>query len=147
MVEVVSIIIAIVSFVGALVAAGITAWVTIFSDERKRLSEAEKLVGKYRDPLLLAAQDLQSRLYNIVDQEFTRLINDDERAKDNVLKYTCFLVGQYLSWTHILRRESQFLRFSTDKDNRDISAVLLDIRFAFLTHRTPNSGTVLQYIR
>jgi len=111
----------------------------VFSDERKRLSDAEKLVAKYRDPLLLAAQDLQSRLFNIVDQGITNLIDDDDR-RDNLLKYTCFLVGQYLSWAYILRRESQFLRFSTDKDNIEISAILLDIRFALLTDNTGFEG-------
>jgi len=71
MVDVASIIVAVISLVGALVAAGFTAWFTYFSDERKRLSESEKLIAKYRDPLLLACQDLQSRLYNITDQGFS----------------------------------------------------------------------------
>jgi hypothetical protein len=42
MVDIASIVVAVISFVGALVAAGFTAWFTYFSDERKRLSESEK---------------------------------------------------------------------------------------------------------
>jgi len=133
MVDVASIIIAVISFVGTLLVAGVTAWFSYFSAERKRLTEAEKLIAKYRDPLLLACQDLQSRLYNITDENVTVYFRQRGEKKENVLLYTAFLVGQYLSWTYILRRQAQFLRFSTEKDNRELTKVLAGISFAFGT--------------
>lgn len=140
MVDIASIVIAVLACVGAIGAAALAGWVTIFSDERKRLSEAEKLVLKYRDPLLLAAQDLQSRLYNITDQGVTNYARYPGEERDNLLMYTSFLVGQYLSWTYILRREAQFLRFAIDKDNKELSTILSQIRHAFLTDATGPQG-------
>ena len=72
---------------------------------------------------MLAAYDLQSRLWGLVQQGLLRYI-DDEEKKDLVYVYTAFLVGQYLSWTYILRRQAQFLRFSTDKTNKQLNQIL-----------------------
>ena len=140
MVDVAAIVITVISFVGTVVAVCVTAWSTYFSDERKRQTEAEKLVAKYRDPLLLACQDLQSRLFNITDMGITIYFRDGGEKKDNWLLYTAFLVGQYLSWTYILRRRAQFLRFSTDKANRDLMKVLAEIAFEFSSDKYPAEG-------
>jgi hypothetical protein len=156
MVEVVSIVISVISFVGALLSASITGWFAYFSEERKRRSESEKLIAKYRDPLLLASTDLQSRLFNILELGFLGSYNvlsafkdnkdnDDESSvsedhTDNVLRYTCFLVGQYFSWTYILRRQVQFLRFSTSKDNKELVSILDKIQDAFSTDKHGNAS-------
>ena len=106
-----TIIVAVISLTGTLLVVIITVWSNFYSDKRKRLSETEKLVKKYHDPLLFAAQDLQSRLYNITayNNHLLGWMYSDERRKENLSRYTCFLVGQYLSWTYILRRQTQFL--------------------------------------
>lgn len=140
MVDIVSIIIAVVSFVGALAAAGIAGWVTIFSDKRKRLSQAEALLEKYSDPLLIAAHDLQSRLYNLADQNVSSWIDLPGSKQINLIQYTSFLVGQFLSWTHIIRRESQFLRFATHKDNRRLTATLGAITDTLSTDKVEPAG-------
>lgn len=49
---------------------------------------------------------------------------DDEDKKDMIYVYTAFLIGQYLSWTYILRRQAQFLRFSTDKTNEQLNKII-----------------------
>jgi hypothetical protein len=130
MVDVVSIIIAVISLVGSAVTAGITGLVTLHSDRAKRLSESEKLVSKYRDPLLLASKELQSRLYNILETDFL-VYHEDRSLRDLVTLYTAFLVGQYFSWTYILRRKVQFLRFSTDKNNLKLVNTLEAIQDSF----------------
>lgn len=130
MVDFVSIIIAVVSLVGSLIAAGFTGWVSFYIDQVKRRSEAKALIHKYRDPLTLAAYDLQSRLYGIV--QFNLLhYHDDEEKKDLIYVYSAFLVGQYLSWTYILRRQGQFLRLSTDKTNKNLDEILSTITAEF----------------
>jgi len=130
MVDVSSTVLAILSLVGTL-SIGIAGLVyTWNSDERKRRSEAENLVAKYRDPLMIAAHDLRSRLYGLSDLglEFHRG-NADNR--DNLRMYTAFVVGQYLSWTYILRRKAQFLKFSTNKKNNDLTRILEQITDCF----------------
>lgn len=127
MVDVVAIAIAVLSLAGTLAAAALTGWFAFFTEERKRRSEAEKLFRKYQDPLLQATKELQSRLYSIVKPNRTGILNwmnRDEKRKANLVQYTCFLVGQYLSWTHILRRQAQFLPLSTDSTNRQLRTTL-----------------------
>ena len=92
MVDIVAIVIAVISLIGSAISAGITALVTLQSDRAKRLSESEKLVAKYRDPLLLASMELQSRLYNILEQDLL-FYYDDASRRDFVTLYTAFLVG------------------------------------------------------
>ncbi|KAH6662314.1 hypothetical protein B0J14DRAFT_610791 [Halenospora varia] len=135
MIDVVSIIIAVVSLVGSLVAAGFTGWISFYIDQVKRRSESKALIHKYRDPLTLAAFDLQSRLWGLVQLNLLRYIEDEDK-KDLVYVYTAFLVGQYLSWTYILRRQAQFLRFSTDKTNKRLNQILETItsEFSLDTH-------------
>jgi hypothetical protein len=147
MVDVASIIVAVIALVGGLVAAGITGWFTYFSDERKRLDETEKLIARYSDPLLLAAQDLQSRLYNITDKGITNYFPRGGEEKDNLLRYTAFLVGQYLAWIHILRLQAQFLKFATDEKNTKLTTILGGITFEFSTDRYPWDGMPLNLWR
>ena len=74
--------------------------------------------------------ELQSRLYNILEQGFL-FYYDDASRRDFVTLYTAFLVGQYFSWTYILRRQVQFLRFSTDKNNQKLSRTIEAIQHSF----------------
>lgn len=136
MIDVASIVIAVISTVGTLL-LGIAGFLyTRSSDENKARSAAEKLVAKYRDPLLLASHDLQSRLYSIVDLSVASwLRSESPEERESLRLYTAFLVGQYLSWTYILRRQAQFLRFSTDKGekNKELSRLLAKISNTFST--------------
>ncbi|KAM0723323.1 hypothetical protein Q7P37_001525 [Cladosporium fusiforme] len=76
-----AIIIAIVSLVGTLVTVGVTSWIGYLSNEHRRKQELRKVFAKYQDALLLAAQDLQSRLYNIVDYNITYCYLKNEREQ------------------------------------------------------------------
>jgi hypothetical protein len=134
MVDVVSIVIAVVSLLGSLVAAGFTGWISFYLDQVKRRNDAKALVHKYRDPLVLAAYDLQSRFWGFVQQGLLQYAGD-EKKKDLIYTYTAFLIGQYFSWTYILRRQAQFLRFSTDTTNKKLNAILDNITNQFSLDR------------
>lgn len=132
MADTAAIVIAVISLVGSIMSAGITAIVTLHSDRLKRHSESEKLVAEYRDPLLLASMELQSRLYNILEQDFLCYYENKAR-RDLVDVYTAFLIGQFFSWTYILRRQVQFLRFSSNKSNQKLSRAIEAIQKSFST--------------
>ena len=141
MVDVASIVVAVISLVGAIGAGALAAWATLYSDHRRRLTETEKLVAKYREPLLLAANDLSSRIYNIVEQDVLSWFDSpDKRRRDLLNIYTCFVVGQYFAWTSILRRQAQFLCFSTDKQNKHLADSLAAITKFFATDSTYSPG-------
>jgi hypothetical protein len=149
MVDVSSIVVAILSLVGTLL-IGIAGLVyTWNSDERKRRSEAENLVAKYRDPLMIAAHDLRSRLYGLSDLGLAEFHRGDANHRDNLRMYTAFVVGQYLSWTYILQRKAQFLKFSTNKNNNHLTRILAQITdcFASGSLKTDPDGTPFQLWR
>ena len=119
MVDIAAITVAIISLIASLAVAVASGFLAIYSDDHKHRQERERLMRKYRDPLLLAAQDLQNRLYNIVENEIVNeWIDGPQEQKDCLVIYTAFLVGQYLAWTHILRLEAQFACFATEESNR-----------------------------
>ena len=124
MVDVASITVAVISLVGSILTAVAGGWWAYYSEERKDRRETERLLRKYRDPLLLAAQDLQARLYNIISLCIVdSFIDAEEKYQDALFIYTAFLFGQYLCWVYILRRQTQFLCFATEERNSSKSVV------------------------
>lgn len=145
-----SLVIAVISLLGVIASAIIGAVVTWIIERAKRDSDARKLLSKYQDPLLLAAKDLQSRLHNLLEgrvlenykapkepeeeeeEQRVQRVRDFQAVRALVAKYTLFLIGQYFSWTYILRRQAQFLRFSTDQSsNAKLIRLLDDIQWVF----------------
>lgn len=132
MVDVVSVVMAVISLLGVIIAASITALVPMYMEKTKQVSE-DKVVAKYRDPLLLSSKELEGRIFKIVD---TNLLNySNGRQRDFIIIYTAFLVGQYLSWTYILRWEVQFLRLSSDESNQKLTCLLDRIQNTLSTCR------------
>ena len=100
--------------------------------QRSRLERAEDLATRFREPLLQSAYNLQSRIYNIVKQEFLGRFYADPEASDQERRYavdnTCFLFGQYLCWVEIIRRESQYVDPRSRENNRVIVEKLEHVR-------------------
>jgi hypothetical protein len=116
-------------------------------EERRVKTKAEQLdelMARYRDPLLRAAFDLQSRLYNIARGDFLAAYYRDETpdTKAYAVENTLYVVGEYLGWVEILRQEVFFLELGDELENRDWNTRLDAVRRAFLTDRYP--GAVLR---
>jgi hypothetical protein len=78
--------------------------------------EAAQVLAKFRDPLMHAAYDMQSRIYNIVKQQFLERFytGGSSREQEYAVENTVFLFGQFLGWTEIIRQEIQFLSLDND---------------------------------
>ena len=120
----IAIIVAAIALAGTIITAGFSAWFAYWSDKHKRQRELRVFFAKYQDAILLASQDLQSRLYNIADYKITEFYSCDGRFKDNLLIYTAFVVGQYLSWVYIIRHRAQFLQYETGQTNKRITTAI-----------------------
>jgi hypothetical protein len=131
MVDTASILIACISLLGTICTAGFAAWATLHIDYLKRRTESQRLIDKYSDPLLLAAMDLQSRIFNIIEHDFLKNYPGGPSRREFVILWTIFLFGQYFSWVWILRYQIQYLKFSTDKGTRNLAMALNSIRDAF----------------
>jgi len=128
---------------GAVSVAGATYSTVVaarIEEQRRARSKAElldDLMARYRDPLLRAAFDLQSRLYNIAEQGFLRRFHTDEdpEAREYAATNTLYVIGEYLGWIEILRREVRFLDLGDQERNRVAVDLVDDVRQAFLTDR------------
>jgi hypothetical protein len=140
----VSLVGAVVSAVGALVAVLLSRRAVI----RDRRLTADELAGRYRVPMLHAAFNLQSRLYNIGRQDFLGIFltggtsSEAEYARFN----TAYLIGQYLCWAEILRREAQLLAPLHRGRDQDIVAAMEGVRYE-MADSLSNSDPVLRIFR
>ena len=116
------------------------------SEAKSREDEADRLLRRYRDPLVRSAFDLQSRLYNIVTHDFLGVyyVRGTELERRYALESTLYVVGEYLGWVEIMRREVQFLDLRDVDKNRELAAGLETVSQLFLAH---DPGPTLRIFR
>lgn len=132
--------VAIIAGAIALISAGGTVWSSVRNAEHSdanaqaieqlkisndRLNAADqkrKATSNFSEPLARSAYDLQSRLYNIIRQGFADayINHGDAREKAYVINNTVFLIGQYLCWTELVRKEIQFIDLGESNKTRDL---------------------------
>jgi hypothetical protein len=120
-----------IGFAGALLVAAVGAFVAFRQARLSRQHESEVVLSRYREPLAAAAFDLQSRLYNILRQDFFNKYPDGVRAEEAVTT-TLYRIAQYFGWTEIMRRDIQFLSFPEDEDTREVATLQFKISRMFL---------------
>jgi hypothetical protein len=77
----------------------------------EREQASEDLIRRYREPLLLAAFDLQARIYNIICMDFVarHTSSGDPEERLYARASTLYRLGNYFGWIEVLRRGLQFL--------------------------------------
>lgn len=104
-------------------------------EQASKASRLEEVVSRYRDPLLSAAFELQSRIYNFLRGDFADYLRGGDQAeKDYTVNSTLFVIAQYLAWVEALRRGVQFLDLGDVERNRELARNLEAIRDAFSTN-------------
>jgi hypothetical protein len=106
-------------------------------EERLRQLQLADVVSRFREPMLQAAIDLQSRLFNIVQKRFLqRYYFTSESEREYAVSNTLFVVAEYLAWVEILRREIQYLDLGDIEENRALATLLERITTLFLSDAT-----------
>jgi transcriptional regulator of met regulon len=106
--------------------------------KEERELEAEKVLDRYRGPLVSAAFDLQERLDNIIDpkRSFLRAYGTRRSARrEEAVRSTLFRVAQYFGWTEILRRDIQLLNFREPDQRRAVTELFADVGRTFADDR------------
>jgi hypothetical protein len=140
MVDTASIIIASISMVGAVIAALFTGYITYAAEEHKRRREIKAEVRKYSGPLLLTTNDLQNRLWELIETPITKFDREEHNGKENLECFTCYLLAQFLAWKNILKVNTQFLAFYEDESSSDLRVILSKIEDELSTSRYDRSG-------
>jgi hypothetical protein len=135
----------------AVLTAAVTAlstWqVTLWKYRREAEDKATQALRHNRDPLLRAAFDLQSRIYNIAANGFfdRYWLRGSEEERHYARCSTLWLVGQFLGWTEILRREVQFLDVGSRATNREVQRRLSDVSAAFASDSHGGANTFIVF--
>lgn len=101
----------------------------------ERLNEAERILARFREPLLRAAYDLQSRLFNIARQSLLHvyLVRGSADEAAYVVNNTLFVIAQFFAWNEIIRREVQFLDLGDQQRTRALAALQDHLTHEWLT--------------
>jgi hypothetical protein len=89
-------------------------------DVQAAQNKTQALLDRYQEPLVRAAYDLQSRLYNIIEQDFLASGRDGVSGPEYKALSTAWLFGQYFGWVEITRREAQFLPIPSRDDEQSV---------------------------
>lgn len=119
----IAIVVAIIALAGTIANAGITLFGSRWLSDLQQRSKTRAILDRYRNPLASATYDLQSRFYNIIRMNFldTYYIEDRNGKRDVAAESTLYVIGQYLAWSEILRRELQFLDFRNRDQTRKVA--------------------------
>jgi hypothetical protein len=118
--------------VGAMVVAIVGGLVAVyapgFKSKQDQSREVAQLEARYRQSLLTAANQLQSRFYNIAMMDFLPSYWQEDRLYTETS--TLWLLGQYFGWVEIFRREAG-LALGGDTRGDDLLALLEQISVTF----------------
>ncbi len=127
-----------VSLLGAVVSGGFAIAAVVVNRRaavRDRRASAEEMAMRYRIPLLRAAFDLQTRLYNIGQQDFLGRFAGGEESppehREYAISNTLYLVAQYLCFSEIIRHGMLFLDPVDRTRQRDLMNAMEAVRDSF----------------
>lgn len=104
----------------------------IAKDEERNFSR-EARMKLYKFPLLHAANDLQSRFFNILEQRLCEYYGQSDvvEHRNYVVNNTCFLIAQYFAWVEIIRKDIQFIELGSNDSARELSTLIDSIYSIF----------------
>jgi hypothetical protein len=118
---------------------------TMEREERTRQMQLADVMGRFREPVLRSADDLQRRFYNIAEKQFLQVYYfKSEPERDYAITNTLYVVAEYLGWVEILRREVQYLDLGDMQANRVLANHLDRISTWFLTDRVDDAFRVFR---
>ena len=78
--------------------------------QAKQREEQKRISALYTNPFMLACQELQSRLYNILKKGGLGALNAQDRGNHSHADETIYLVAQYFGWERYMFRYSPYAR-------------------------------------
>lgn len=112
----------------------VTLYAPDWKAQRDRQRQVQELEARYSDSLLRAADDLQSRIFNILKQSFldAYVPSGHEEERFHAVTSTKWLVGRYFTWVVLLRRDAHSLALGGVDRGKALLELLerIDDRFA-----------------
>ena len=103
----------------------------LLKQELQDRKETEALIYKYGQPLLVAAYELQARLYELCQYPISKAHLESKEGLQDLKQYTCYKIAQYFAWSHILRMKAQFFSFCEDEELKKVGTLILCVEEEF----------------
>lgn len=140
-----------VALVGVVISARASRRQALLAAELERQTAAlardvarQDVMSRVRDPLLWAAYDLQSRIYNIARSQFGFLAlyykDGNPQEREYARRNTLYVIAEYFCWVEIIRRRVQFLDLGNREDNRKVVDLLYEVSNRFSSDRNQGAG-------
>jgi hypothetical protein len=100
-------------------------------EKRQDARDLAALTAKYSQPLMVAAYELQARLYELIEYPISKEHLEMEEGLEDIKIFTCYRFAVFLAWTHILKSKTQYFSFTTDKNLRKIGDLILRLNEEF----------------
>lgn len=84
--------------------------------------------GRYRNPLVVAAQELSSRLYAIQNMDFFLWATRGPCEKAYVETHTLYVFAAFLGWMELMAQEVQFLDLGSVERSKKLNSLLAAVR-------------------
>ncbi|HZM81230.1 MAG TPA: hypothetical protein VFC19_36350 [Candidatus Limnocylindrales bacterium] len=99
-----------------------------------KAEQTEKIISRYREPLLLAANSLQSRFHNGVGGDYLhRFLHCGDPEEERYARdFTVYAIAEYLCWVEIIRRDLRFLDLGSEERTREFNRHLEGVSRIFL---------------
>jgi hypothetical protein len=134
-----AVIVALIGSVTSVVVTSANLYWTAHQKKQERRQTARVQLDEYREPLLIAVDELDNRVDSIRNRRFLSYLRT-ERG-DLACKSTLFRLARYLGWIEILYGQSGQLRFASDERTKGvaetiawIASTLAEDRYDLQTH-------------
>jgi hypothetical protein len=129
-----------VAVIGALVTVVYGPTLKARLDRRR---QAQDLEARYRDALMSSAYVLQARLFNISNEGLLTISDAFEHdaqveSQGYVHTSTLWMIGRYLAWVELLRRDNYFLALGTTSRGRGMLQSIERVTDAFSWESIPS---------
>jgi hypothetical protein len=143
---VIAVLSAVMSIYGQMRVAKFTAEREEKKEAQVKRERAEEILSRYREPLINAAFELQSRIFNLLKLDFLDIhyVKGTTEEKEYAVNNTLFVIAQYFGWSEVIRRDIQFLDLGGTSDSQRLSHEQDDIANVFLKREL---GPVLRVFR
>ena len=104
-------------------------------------SEAKAELDRYREPLLLAVNDLGDRIDNIRNKGFLHYLRTADHRRETALRSTLYRFARFFAQLEALYSNLSFMRFQQAEETRVVAGLLANIGRTFATDRLDREGS------
>jgi hypothetical protein len=107
----------------------------------EQFSEAKAELDRFREPLLLAANDLGDRIDNIRNKGFLHYLRAPDHRREMALRSTLYRFGRFFAQLEALYASLSLMRFQQAEDTKIVAGLLADIGRTFASDRLDREGS------